>query len=163
MKIILILSLFNLAFATDLPEFSYNTEIPNTNTYIVENHIEKSNDIQVYGLESNSYHDGQTNYSDKYLKEFHGSLKKYYELIEEMKITGDYYYVDWDKQNEEIINELCDEMYEEMNGIFGLCDVPDPKTFILEILPDGNKITDVKKIIDKSNDVYKITNSEYDN
>jgi hypothetical protein len=78
--------------------------------------------------------------------DFKQSLYSYDKLLEESKETGEYYDIDFDEMNRNIMEELC----EEMDGIEEFC-VRNTKTFELTILEKEEDPLDMGKIIKNFN------------
>ena len=92
----------------------------------------------------------------QFWEDFQKSLYAYDKLLNEAKITGEYYDIDFDEMNRGIMEELC----EEMHGIDEFC-VRDTKTFELTILEKEDEPLDVEKIVKRfnSNDTpYNVIN-----
>jgi len=92
----------------------------------------------------------------QFWEDFQKSLYAYDKLLNEAKITGEYYDIDFDEMNRGIMEELC----EEMDGIEEFC-IRNTKTFELTILEKEDEPLDIEKIVKRfnSNDTpYNVIN-----
>jgi len=137
----LLLLVPSICVSIPMKPFLYDNDIKPTN-YIIENYIQESKGILQYEEEKvlNDIKDKQ------FWEDFQKSLYAYDKLLNEAKITGEYYDIDFDEMNRGIMEELC----EEMDGIEEFC-VRNTKTFELTILEKEDEPLDIEKIIKKFN------------
>jgi len=147
----LLLLVPSICVSIPMKPFLYDNDIKPTN-YIIENYIQESKGILQYEEEKvlNDIKDKQ------FWEDFQKSLYAYDKLLNEAKITGEYYDIDFDEMNRGIMEELC----EEMDGIEEFC-IRDTKTFELTILEKEDEPLDIEKIVKRfnSNDTpYNVIN-----
>jgi hypothetical protein len=118
--------------------------------YIIENVVSDSTALLQYDKdeEEQVFTDIKGN---QLLEDIIESLYTYDKLLKKAKKTGEYYKIDWDKMNKEIIDELCLEMGDEIDY---MCD-RDTKTYELTILEEPDEFIDINNILNISDDVYK--------
>ena len=148
----IIMSVQYVLAAIPLDPFMYD-EIQ-SDKYIIDNAVSDSTQLLQYDENSmvNDMKDKQ------FWEDFQKSLHAYDKLLNETKITGEYYDIDFDEMNRGIMEELC----EEMDGIEEFC-VRNTKTFELTILEKEkeDEPLDVEKIVKRfnSNDTpYNVIN-----
>ena len=147
----LLLLVPSICVSIPMKPFLYDNDIKPTN-YIIENYIQESKGILQYEEEKvlNDIKDKQ------FWEDFQKSLYAYDKLLNEAKITGEYYDIDFDEMNRGIMEELC----EEMDGIEEFC-IRNTKTFELTILEKEDEPLDIEKIVKRfnSNDTpYNVIN-----